>query len=105
MADTGLVRAKRRSVIALALAEVFAMSLWFVSAAILPDMLREVYISALRQAALSSSVQAGFVAGALVSAITGLSDRLDPRKPVPPFNMDLDPREFTPQALRRMGRR
>lgn len=80
MADTGLVTAKRRSVIALALAEVFAMSLWFVSAAILPDMLREVDISALRQAALSSSVQAGFVAGALVSAITGLSDRLDPRK-------------------------
>jgi hypothetical protein len=33
------------------------------------------------------------------------SYRLDPRKPVPPFNMDLDPREFTPQALRRMGRR
>ena len=80
MVDTGLVTAKRRSVIALALAEVFAMSLWFVSAAILPDMLREVDISALRHAALSSSVQAGFVARALVSAITGPSDRLDPRK-------------------------
>ena len=33
------------------------------------------------------------------------SYRLDPARPVPPFNMDIDPREFTPQALRRMGRR
>ncbi len=31
------------------------------------------------------------------------SYRLDPRKPVPPFNMDMNPREFTPQALRRSG--
>ena len=33
------------------------------------------------------------------------SYRLDPRKPVPPFNMDMNPREFTPNALRRTGRR
>jgi hypothetical protein len=32
-----------------------------------------------------------------------VSYRLDPRKPVPPFNMDMNPREFTPQALRRSG--
>jgi hypothetical protein len=31
------------------------------------------------------------------------SYRLDPRKPVQPFNMDLNPKEFTPQALRRSG--
>jgi len=31
------------------------------------------------------------------------SYRLDPRKPVPSFNMDLNPKEFTPQALRRSG--
>ncbi|MCB1522047.1 MAG: MFS transporter [Hyphomicrobiaceae bacterium] len=61
-------------------AEVAAMSLWFVSAAILPDMLREAAISPFRQAALSSSVQAGFVVGALTSAILGLADRYDPRR-------------------------
>jgi hypothetical protein len=33
------------------------------------------------------------------------SYRLDPRKPVPPFNMNMNSREFTPQALRRSGRR
>jgi len=33
------------------------------------------------------------------------SYRLDPRKPVPPFNMEHKPNDFTPQALRRKGRR
>jgi len=33
------------------------------------------------------------------------SYRQDPRKPVSAFNMNVDPREFTPQALRRMGRK
>ncbi len=56
------------------------MALWFVSAAILPDMLREVEVSPFRQAALSSGVQAGFVIGALTSAILGLADRFDPRR-------------------------
>lgn len=56
------------------------MSLWFVSAAILPDMLRETAISPFRQAALSSAVQIGFVFGALTSAILGLADRFDPRR-------------------------
>jgi hypothetical protein len=31
--------------------------------------------------------------------------RLDPGRPVPPFNMEMRASEFTPQALRRMGRR
>lgn len=33
------------------------------------------------------------------------SYRQDPRKPVSVFNMEMKPREFTPQALRRMGRK
>lgn len=56
------------------------MSLWFVSSAVLPDMIREVDISAMRQAALSSGVQAGFVVGALLAAFFGLADRYDPRR-------------------------
>jgi len=71
---------KLRSVTLLILAEVAAMSLWFVSAAILPEMLRETALSPFRQAALSSGVQAGFVVGALLSAILGLADRFDPRR-------------------------
>ena len=71
---------KTRSLVLLLLAEVAAMSLWFVSAAVLPDMLRETALSPFRQAALSSGVQAGFVIGALVSAVLGLADRFDPRR-------------------------
>lgn len=71
---------KLRSISILMLAEVAALSLWFVSAAVLPDMLRDADISAFRQAALSSGVQAGFVIGALVSAVLGLADRFDPRR-------------------------
>lgn len=56
------------------------MSLWFMSAAILPDLTREFAISETRQAALSSAVQIGFVVGALASALLGLADRIDPRR-------------------------
>ncbi len=56
------------------------MSLWFVSAAILPDILREFELPAAQQAALSSGVQAGFVVGALISAVLGIADRFDPRR-------------------------
>ena len=71
---------KFRAIALLMLAEVAAMSLWFVSAAVLPDMLRETALSPLRQAALSSGVQFGFVVGALGSAVLGLADRFDPRR-------------------------
>ena len=73
-------RAKWRSVTILFLSQVLAMSLWFVSAAVLPEMVREVDLSPWRQAALSSAVQAGFVIGALAFAIFGWSDRYDPRR-------------------------
>jgi len=56
------------------------MSLWFISAAILPDMLLEAPITPMRQAFLSSAVQAGFVAGAMAFAIYGFADRYDPRR-------------------------
>ncbi len=71
---------KFRSISALVVAEIAAMSLWFVSAAILPDMLAEAPITPMRQAFLSSAVQAGFVAGALIFAVFGLADRYDPRR-------------------------
>jgi MFS family permease len=73
-------RAKWISVAILFISQVFAMSLWFVSAAVLPEMVREIELNPWRQAALSSAVQAGFVIGALASAISGLADRYDPRR-------------------------
>ena len=71
---------KAKSVTILVLAQVTALSLWFVSSAILPEMLKETVISAERQAALASAVSAGFVIGALLSAILGIADRFDPRR-------------------------
>jgi MFS family permease len=68
------------SITLLVLAEMAGMSLWFASAAVLPDMAREGAIAAGRQALLSSGVQAGFVVGALVVSISGIADRLDPRR-------------------------
>ena len=73
-------RDKAMSLLLLLLAVCGAMSLWFVSAAILPGMKAEFQITPFRAAALSSAVQLGFVAGALVSAILGIADRYDPRR-------------------------
>ena len=70
-ADAALIQSsKRASIILLVLAEIAGMSLWFASAAILPDMVRESGIDAVRQAMLSSGVQLGFVVGALAVAVS-----------------------------------
>ncbi len=71
---------KARSVTVLALAAVLSMSLWFVSAAILPEIVAEGGIGPGRAAALSSAVQIGFVIGALALAVHGTADRYDPRR-------------------------
>jgi MFS family permease len=71
---------KLRSITLLTLAEVAGMSLWFATAAALPDMVREAAISPARQALMSSGVQLGFVIGALSVAASGLADRFDPRR-------------------------
>ncbi len=76
----GEMAGKWRSLGLLMLAEIAAMSLWFMSAAILPDLTREFPISDFAQAALSSAVQIGFVFGAVASAFLGLADRIDPRR-------------------------
>ena len=72
--------AKRLSLSLLVLGAMCGMSPWFASAAVLPDMAREGTIDAVHQALLSSAVQAGFVVGALVVSISGIADRLDPRR-------------------------
>lgn len=71
---------KRRALSLLILGEVLAMSLWFVSAAVITEMSAERAMGEAAKAALSSAVQAGFVLGALVVAISGVADRVDPRR-------------------------
>lgn len=71
---------KARSLTFLLIACAAGMSLWFMTAAVLPDIVAELGLSPARQSALSSSVQAGFVVGALAIAVTGLADRMDPRR-------------------------
>jgi MFS family permease len=55
------------------------MSLWFMAAAVLPDMAAEGGLSEGRLALLSSVVPAGFALGAMLFSTTGIPDRFDPR--------------------------
>ena len=71
---------KCNSVGLLLAAETSAMSLWFASAAVLPEMAREADLAPARHALMTSAVQAGFVVGALAVAVSGIADRLDPRR-------------------------
>lgn len=56
------------------------MSLWFVSSATLVEIQNQTVISPVLSALLVSSVPAGFVFGALYVAMSGIADRLDPRR-------------------------
>ena len=71
---------KSRSITLLVLAEVAAMTLWFVSSATLADQQKELSLSAFTSALLVSGVAVGFVVGALYVAISGVADRHDPRR-------------------------
>ncbi len=62
------------------LAQIFALAVWFSGAAALPGLIAAADLTPSRQAALTSAVQAGFVLGALASAIYGWPDRMDPRR-------------------------
>ena len=71
---------KRASVTVLIVTQIAVLSLWFSSAAVLPEMAREAGLSAARLAWLSTAVQIGFGVGALVYAVLGFADRYDPRR-------------------------
>lgn len=68
-----------RSVTLLLVATMSGMSLWFMAAAVLPDMGAEAGLPDARLALLSSAVPLGFAIGCLTFAATGVPDRLDPR--------------------------
>lgn len=73
-------RSKTFSIAIIAFCQVAAMSLWFSASAVLPALIAEFRLTAFSQAALTSAVQLGFVAGCVLSALLGLPDRVDPRR-------------------------
>ena len=73
-------RSKAFSIAIIALCQVAAMSLWFSASAVLPALTAQFRLTPFVQAALTSSVQLGFVVGCVASALLGLPDRVDSRR-------------------------
>ena len=71
---------KWRILIALALAELLGLALWFSASAVTPALAVEWGLSAGDRAWLTMSVQIGFVAGALLSALLNISDLFSARR-------------------------
>jgi len=66
----------QRGLIALVL--VLAMAVWFSASAVVPALAGQWHLSAGAAAWLTAPVQAGFVLGAVASAVLGLADRVPP---------------------------
>ncbi len=69
-----------RSIILLLFAQVAVLSLWFSAASVLPALAAANGLEVADLAGLSAATQIGFVAGALVLAISGLPDRVRPQR-------------------------
>ena len=74
------LHSKWPSVALLAVCEVLALALWFSATAVIPVLRAEFALGDLQASLFSSAVAVGFVCGTLVSAVLGLSDRVDPRR-------------------------
>ena len=72
-------RERLRSIALLVAAEVAALSTWFAANAAMGQIKQQFALGPFHEALLTSSVQAGYVVGTLVSAILTLPDRLDLR--------------------------
>ena len=73
------MHARWRQLIALSLAELLALSLWFSASAVLPALRREWQLGDAGSAGLTIAVQLGFIAGTLASALGNLPDVWSPR--------------------------
>lgn len=71
---------KLPSLVLLGIAEVLALSLWFSATATVPTLLASGAVTPGQASLFTSAVQGGFVAGTVISAISGLSDRIDARR-------------------------
>ncbi len=69
-----------RALVLLALAMVLSMSTWFSASAVLPQLRALWSLGPGESAWLTIAVQLGFVAGAIVSAATNLTDRVNARR-------------------------
>ena len=69
---------KTPQLLLLALAVLLAKALWFSASTVVPQLRSEWDLSAAQAAWLTVSVQLGFVAGALLSAVLNLADRISP---------------------------
>ncbi|MFQ5768066.1 MAG: MFS transporter [Acidobacteriota bacterium] len=67
---------KWRHLFFLSLASFLIMSLWFSASAVVPQLTLEWHLNGSQQSCLTMSVQIGFVAGALLSALLTLADRV-----------------------------
>ena len=77
--DDALSAARWRTLALLAAAELFGMSLWFSGSAVVPALTKEWSLSAGAANWLTLSVQLGFVAGTLLSALLNLPDIISSR--------------------------
>ncbi len=68
-----------RTLALLAIAELLGMSLWFSGSAVVPALTREWHLGETAASWLTLSVQLGFVAGTLLSALLNLPDIISPR--------------------------
>jgi MFS family permease len=68
----------RRQLWYIALVQVLAVSLWFSASAVSTSLSREWGITSTGESLLTTSVQLGFVAGAVTSALFNLADRVAP---------------------------
>jgi MFS family permease len=64
----------------ISISELFALSLWFSASAILPDLKVAWNLNSFTAAWVTSSVQIGFIVGALISSFFGIPDRYNSRK-------------------------
>jgi len=71
---------KWRVITLICICQVLVMALWFSTTAVVPSLQKERTLTPFHISLLTSSVQVGFVAGTLISALLGLADRLDLRR-------------------------
>lgn len=62
------------------LTQIFGLSAWFSSSAVVPHLIREWHISTAQAAWLSMATQIGFAGGAFAWSLTGVLDRFQPHK-------------------------
>jgi len=71
---------RRASLALIAFCQIAAMALWFSASAVVPVLKAEIGLDGTTASLFTSAVQAGFVAGTLLSAFFSLADRIDPRR-------------------------